>query len=318
MNKVNTLYSFVVPIYNDGFLAEEFCKTFQKVFRDWLTIDQIEDQVELILVNDGSRDDSMKYLRLLPAKYYFVKIIELSRNFGQHIALSCGYKHAKGDYVGMLNVDMEDSPSEIPKMIKHLDGNDCDIVLGVRENRKSRFFIKITSFLFNYVLNKLTGYDIPTNVATLRIMNRKFTDAYNALTEKSRFIPGLERWLGFKHCYLPIDHNPRVDGGSSYNFKRRMAMAIYSILSFSDLPLRWIAYFGLAMSVLGFLSSVLIVLLKLFFVDFQAGYVSTLAIFVLLSGVQIIVIGTASLYIGRILREVQNRPLYDIRNTYNL
>jgi glycosyltransferase involved in cell wall biosynthesis len=259
----------------------------------------------------------MEYLAELSKIFRFVRVIELSRNFGQHIALSCGYHHAIGDYVGMLNVDMEDPPIEIPKLLEHLKRQDLDIVLGVRKKRDSTMLVRITSYIFNTFLNKLTGYNVPTNVATLRIMNRKFLDAYNSLTEKSRFLPGLENWLGFKHGYVEIDHLRRKKGKSSYNFKRRMSMAIESILSFSDLPLRLITFLGLGISILGFIMITAIIIGKLFFIDFQAGYVSTLAVIVFFSGIQVIVIGAASLYIGRILKEVQNRPLYVIRNKYN-
>ena len=311
-------YSFVVPIYNDGMLASAFCEEFKKTFSLYLQTERLEDQVELIFVNDGSKNDSMTHLRNLLPLFRFVKVIELSRNFGQHIALSCGYTYAKGNYVGMLNVDMEDPPSEIPSVLKYFKANDVDIVIGIRDRREGSILNSVTSKVFNYFLNKLTGYEVPLNVATLRVMNRKFTDAYNALTEKSRYIPGLENWLGFKHGYYPISHKVRKVGRSSYTIKKRLLMAIDSVLSFSDLPLKWITFFGFLISIIGFLMVAFIILQKLFFIDFQAGYVSTLAVIVLLSGIQILVVGTASLYIGRILKEVQNRPLYVIRNTYNL
>lgn len=311
-------FSFVVPIYNDGSLAQAFADEFELVFKNWTGITEIEEEVELIFVNDGSKNDSMDYLIEVAGKHPFVKVIELSRNFGQHIALSCGYKYAKGDYVGMLNVDMEDPPSEIPKMIEHMNKNGIDIVLGIRPYRQGSYMNKLTSMIFNFVLNKLTGHNVPLNVATLRVMNRKFVDAYNSLTEKSRYLPGLENWLGFHHGYLAIRHELRKTGKSSYSFGRRLKMAIESILSFSDLPLKLITYFGFFVFAIGFILTVVIVILKLLYIDFQAGYVSTLAVIIFLSGVQIIVTGMASLYIGRILKEVQNRPLYVIRNTYNI
>ena len=113
-------YSFVVPIYNDGILAPEFCKEFNRVFSTWLNIKSISNQVELIFVNDGSPDNSTEILKLLNKDFPFVKVIELSRNFGQHIALTCGYHHSKGEFVGMLNVDMEDPPSEIPNLLSFM------------------------------------------------------------------------------------------------------------------------------------------------------------------------------------------------------
>ncbi|HXD94868.1 MAG TPA: glycosyltransferase family 2 protein [Bacteroidia bacterium] len=311
------LYSFIVPIYNDGFLAEAFSVEYEKVFKIFIGKESIEEDVELIFVNDGSSNDSIDYLVKLSKEKKFIKIIDLSRNFGQHIALSCGYKNASGKCVGMLNVDMQEPPSEIPKLLKFMSEKNFDIVYGLSEQRKTSLGNRITSKSFAFVLNFLTKSNMPLNVTTLRIMNRKFVDTYNSLTEKSRYIPGLETWIGFKHGYLPIVHKEREIGKSSYNFKKRLLMAIDSIISFSDYPLRLIAGLGSLIAILGFLMTIFLMISKFFFIDYQAGYTSTISLITFLGGVQIMVIGFASLYIGRILKEVQNRPLYIINERYN-
>jgi dolichol-phosphate mannosyltransferase len=310
-------YSLVVPIYNDGALSEAFCVEFQKVFQQYLAKQHIEDSVEVIFVNDGSPNDSLTYLEQTAAKFPFVKVLGLSRNFGQHIAVSCGYRHASGQYVGMLNVDMEDHPSEIPKVIDYAKEKQLDLVIGLRKERQDPFFKRVTSVLFNWTLNKLTGQDVPLNLATLRIMSRRFTDAYNNLSEKSRYIPGLESWLGFKQGYLSIEHRHRTEGKSSYNFSRRVKMAMETIISFSDLPLKIIAAIGFGIVLLGFLLIFGLIIAKFVSIDFQAGYLSTISIIVFLGGIQIMVIGMASLYIGRILKEIQNRPLYIVKDKIN-
>lgn len=310
--------SIVVPIYNDAYLAEDFCMEFDRVFREYLKKENILEDVELIFVNDGSKNDSYSELKAIAPKYKFVKIIDLSRNFGQHIALSCGYAHALGNYVGMLNVDMQDPPDQIPVLLDHIKSNDIDIVYGLRETRHSSFSDKYTSLVFNMVLNKLTGSNTPSNVSTIRIMNRKFVNAYNSLSEKSRYLPGLETWLGFKHGYVNTIYQERKKGRSSYTFKKRFKMAFEAITSFSDLPLRIATRAGFLIAVVGFILILFLVIQKLFFIKFQPGYSSTLSIIVFLSGVQIMFIGMASIYIGRIFREAQNRPLYLIRDTYNL
>jgi len=310
-------YSLVVPIYNDGALSEAFCVEFQKVFQAYLSKPNIEEEVELIFVNDGSPNDSLSFLEKTAAKFPFVKVLGLSRNFGQHIAVSCGYRHAVGQYVGMLNVDMEDHPTEIPKVIDYLKEKNLDLVIGLRKERQDPFFKRVTSVLFNWTLNKLTGQDVPLNLATLRIMSRRFTDAYNDLSEKSRYIPGLESWLGFKQGYLSIDHRHRAEGKSSYNFSRRVKMAMETIISFSDLPLKIIAAIGFGIVLLGFMLIFGLIIAKFVSIDFQAGYLSTISIIVFLGGIQIMVIGMASLYIGRILKEIQNRPLYIVKDKIN-
>ncbi len=312
-----TQYSLIVPIYNDAYLAEEFCEDFEREFKGYLGKENISDDVELIFVNDGSRDDSFATLTAVCSRFPFAKAVNLSRNFGQHIALSCGYNLAKGDYVGSLNVDMQDPPSQILVELDYLKKHDFDLVYGLREFRHSSFGEKMSSYLFNIMLNKLTGNTTPHNISTLRIMNRKFTDAYNSLTEKSRFLPGLEAWIGFKHGFVKVLHQERQKGKSSYNFKKRLIMATDSIISFSDLPLKLIAMFGICIAIIGFMLTFYLFLTKLFFIKYQPGYTSTISIITFIGGVQIMVTGLAALYIGRILKEVQNRPLYIISDKIN-
>lgn len=309
--------SIIVPIYDDAYLAEDFCIEFQKTFVEYLAKEDLGSDVELIFVNDGSTNNSIDILKDVGKRYSFVKIIDLSRNFGQHIALSCGYQFAKGDYVGMLNVDMQESPSQIPHLLNYFKNNDVDIVYGLRTYRYSSWSDRLTSYLFNILLNKLTRSNPPLNISTLRVMNRKFVDAYNSLSEKSRYLPGLETWLGFKQGYVSILHQDRERGESSYSLKKRFLMATDSIISFSDIPLKLIAVFGILTAFTGFILSVILMLAKLFSVKYQPGYTSTISIITFIGGIQILVIGLASLYIGRILKEVQNRPLFVIRDKYN-
>jgi dolichol-phosphate mannosyltransferase len=315
-------YSFVVPIYKDADLAEEFAEEFRRVFRLRLGREDISGDVELIFVNDGSPDQggltgAAATLDRAAAKFDFVKVVELSRNFGQHVALSAGYRHAHGTYVGMLNVDMEDPPDQIPLLLDEIEKGEADMVYGTRSRKTSPWHIRLTSWLFNWLLIKLTGFEIPLDTATLRVMSRQFVDAYNGLTEKSRYIPGLEMWLGFKKAYLPIHHQARKRGKSAYTLRSRLRFAFEAVISFSDLPLRMMVATGTVLASVGFLLTFALVIGQLFLIDFQPGYTSTVSLVVLLGGVQIMVVGLASLYIGRILREVQNRPLYIIRRRTN-
>lgn len=310
-------FSFIVPIYNDGYLVQSFCKEFEKTFQNYIEKEVIENDVELIFVNDGSKDNSINLLIENSKTYKFVKVIDLSRNFGQHIALSCGYENATGNYVGMLNVDQQEPPSQLPILIDYLIKNNFDIVFGTFEKRKTSFSNKITSKLFSITLNYLTQNNTPSNVTTSRVMNRKFVNAYNRLKEKSRYLPGLETWLGFKHGFTPIKHTERKIGKSSYNFKKRILMALDAIVSFSDFPLKLIVGIGLFVALIGFGLTFFLLISKTFITDYQPGYTTTVSLITFLGGIQIMVLGFASIYIGRILKEVQNRPLYIINETYN-
>ncbi|WP_329806816.1 glycosyltransferase family 2 protein [Flavobacterium facile] len=310
-------FSFIVPIYNDGYLVQSFCEEFKKTFQNYIEKEEIENDVELIFVNDGSKDNSIHLLIENSKTFKFVKVIDLSRNFGQHIALSCGYEKATGNFVGMLNVDQQEPPSQLPILIDYLIKNNFDIVFGTFEERKTSFLNKTTSKLFSIILNYLTQNNTPSNVTTSRVMNRKFVNAYNQLTEKSRYLPGLETWLGFKHGFTPIIHTERKIGKSSYNFKKRILMALDTIVSFSDFPLKLIVGIGIFVALIGFGLTFFLLISKTFITDYQPGYTSTVSLITFLGGIQIMVIGFASIYIGRILKEVQNRPLYIINETYN-
>ena len=309
-------YSFVVPIYGDGALARDFCVELEDVFAKHLDVKDISHDLELIFVDDGSRNDSAAIVKKTCEEFRFAKLIVLSRNFGQHIAISAGYRHARGQYVGMLNVDQEDPPDQLLVLLAPLEKGDFDIVGGLYERRDVPLLAKVTSYLFNLVLNRLTGYDAPVNTSTARIMNRKFLDAYNSLVERSRFIPGLELWLGFRYGRVRVNHQGRKVGKSSYNFRRRLRMAQDAVISFSDFPLKMTVKFGFVVVSIGLLLLLALLIDKLFFRDFLPGYVSTITTVVFLGGIQVLVTGVACLYIGRILAEVQGRPLFVVRETF--
>lgn len=309
-------YSFIVPIYNDGALARDFCREMAATFRRYLGHDDLARDLEIIFVDDGSANESPALLKQVCDEFRFARLIALSRNFGQHIAISAGYRAARGDHVGMLNVDQEDPPHQLPKLLDALASGEYDIVGGRCQRTGISRTQRVTSYLFHTMLNRLTGYNTPVNGSTLRVMTRRAVDQYNALTERSRYIPGLEMWLGLRYGWVDVEHQPRKVGKSSYNFRRRLRMAIASIISFSDFPLRLAVKFGGATAALGFLLGVAVIIDRLFLRTLLPGYASTLAAIVTLGGVQIAVTGVASLYIGRILVEVQGRPLFVIRETY--
>ena len=308
-------YSFVVTIYNDGELAADLCRELEKVFKKYTGLEDIRDEVEVVFIDDESREKSLSALKKACDEFPFTNLVVLARNFGQHVAISAGYKHARGEYVGLLNVDQEDPPDQLVVLLDALKAKDYDIVGGLYETRAIPIGQKLTSYLFTTTLNRLTGYEVPRNASTARVMTRRFIDAYNTLTERTRYIPGLERWLGFKYGYAPVRHQRRRVGKSSYNFRRRMRLALDSIISFSDFPLRLAVKFGFWVATLGVFLVIGLLVDRVFFQVFQQGWVSTIVAIVLLGGVQIMVTGLVSLYVGRILAEVQGRPLFVVRET---
>ncbi len=303
-------YSIVIAIYNDGYLASAMCEQVDRVFA------LISGEKELIFVNDGSVDNSLLMLTDVAKAFNFVRVIELSRNFGQHSALACGFREAKGELIIRMNVDQQDPLTELPKLLKIMEEEDVDMVVGQYVIRRSPVTSIVSSFLYFRVFRFLTGLNVPVNTSAMRVMNRRFIDAYNNLTEKSRFPQGLDLWLGFRQRYVEIEHRERSDRHSSYTFIKRFNLAIEGILYFSDRPIRILTFFGFFIASLGFILGMVLVLNKLMWNQLLPGYTSLIVLGLVTFGIQLTSLGLIGLYVGRIFREVQNRPLYLVRRIY--
>lgn len=309
-------YSVIVPIYYDGYLAPALCEELGSVISTYLGTRSLAPLLELIFVNDGSRDASLDTLLDLQQRYEFVRVIDLSRNFGQHAAIACGMQQARGEVVLRMNVDMQDPPSEIPKLLRVLEQEDVDLVVGQYTTRNSPLLNRLTAHVYFRMFKLMTGFDTPQNTSPLRAMSRRFVGAYNALTEKSRFPQGLDQWLGFRHRYVEIEHRERVDKRSSYNLWSRLKLAANGILYFSDRPLQLMASAGFVLALVGVCLGGYVVTERLFGGNFLPGYASLVSIALLAFGIQLGCTGLVGLYIAKIFKEVQNRPLYVIRTVF--
>lgn len=309
-------YSIVVSIYGDGYLAKSFTQEILRVFQRYLKNESVSEKLELIFVNDGSKNNSLELLLDLTEKYDFVRVFDLSRNFGQHAAIACGFKESIGDIVMRMNVDMQDPPSEIPKLLDLIKTGNYDLVVGQYAVRNSPFINRLTAYCYFTVFKLFTGFETPQNTSPLRAMNRKFVNAYNSLTEKSRFPQGLDQWLGFRHKYVEIEHKARVDRRSSYNFYSRLKLAINGLLYFSDRPLMLVIITGLLFAVIGVVLAIVFILGKLMGINYVPGYISIVSLALIGLGLQLGCTGLVGLYVAKIFKEVQNRPLYIIREQY--
>jgi dolichol-phosphate mannosyltransferase len=303
-------YSVVIPIYNDAYLARDCCIETAKVF------DTITGDFEILFINDGSKNDSLDVLVALSKEFSFVRVVELARNYGQHNALACGYKEARGEVVIRMNVDMQDPPSELPKLLKVFEAEDADLVVGQYATRKSPLTTKFSAWCYYALFKFMTGLNAEQNTSPMRVMSCRFIAAYNNLTEKSRFPQGLDLWLGFRQRYVEIEHRERVDKKSSYNFWSRFSLAVTGLLYFSDRPIKMVIVFGFIMGIIGFLIGGCILFGKVMGFDLLPGYASLAAIGLFTFGIQLTCLGLIGLYIGKIFKEVQNRPLYLVREHY--
>ena len=276
-----------------------------------LVMERIGEDYEIILVDDRSPDNSWEVMKVLSSQNPKIKSIRLSRNFGQHSAIFAGLTKAKGDWVVVMDCDMQDQPKEIAKLYKKaLEG--YDIVLGQRENRKDKFLKKLTSKLFYKVFNYLSGANFDNNVANFGIYHQKTIKSILDMKDYVKFFSLFINWIGFKSISIPIEHGEREEGKSTYSVGRLFKQAFNVIISFSDKPLRLFINFGLSISVLSFIVGIYYLYLALTGKIAQPGFSSLILSIWFLSGIIISCIGIVGVYLGKTFDQAKGRPTFII------
>jgi polyisoprenyl-phosphate glycosyltransferase len=302
--------SVVSPVYNAEGHLTEFVTEIEKY------VLPLSKQIEIILVDDFSPDNSWKRIEAICSSNPNVKGIKLSRNFGQHYAITAGLDHATGDKVVVLDCDFQDPPSEIPNLYKKsLDG--YDIVLARRINRKDSFTKKLFSKLFWKTLGYLTGTNIDHTVANFGIYDKKVIDSICALRESIRFFPSMVLWVGFSRTTLDVEHQERQTGKSGYNFSRMFKLAMDVMLAYSDKPIRLVIKTGMLISLFSLLVGIYYLFMHLTNKIVVQGYTSIIISIWFLGGLIILILGILGLYIGKTFEGVKNRPIYIIDKLIN-
>ncbi len=307
----NFLLSIIVPVYNEEKNIPELLKRLNPILSKY--------NFELIFVDDGSTDASAQIIKNLAKKDKKIKLISFQRNFGHQMALSCGYKHAKGDCVISLDADLQDPPEVIDKMIKKWQEG-YEVVYGQRLDRQTdSFFKKTTADLFYKLMNALSDVPIPQHVADFRLLDKKVVSFLNSLPEKARFLRGLVAWPGFKSTIVKYKREKRFTGKTHYTLSKMINFALDGIIAFSVKPLRLAIYLGFLVAFLGFLGIIYAIVGKFLFPEhWVTGWTALFVGIMFLGGVQLITIGIMGEYIGKIYQQVKNRPLYVIKETVNL
>ena len=276
-----------------------------------LVMERIGEDYEIILVDDRSPDNSWEVMKVLSSQNSKIKSIRLSRNFGQHSAIFAGLTKAKGDWVVVMDCDMQDQPKEIAKLYKKaLEG--YDIVLGQRENRKDKFLKKLTSRLFYKVFNYLSGANFDNNVANFGIYHQKTIKSILDMKDYVKFFSLFINWIGFKSVSIPIEHGEREEGKSTYSVGRLFKQAFNVIISFSDKPLRLFINFGLSISILSFVLGIYYLYLSITHKITQPGFSSLILSIWFLSGIIISCIGIVGVYLGKTFDQTKGRPTFII------
>ncbi len=272
---------------------------------------------EVILVNDASPDGSWSEIVKECKKNPNVKGLNLSRNFGQHYAITAGLAHASGDWIVVMDCDLQDQPEEIPNLYAQaMEG--YDIVLARRVNKKFGVFKRMSSTLFHYFFDKLSGTKTDETVANYGIYSKQVISEYNKIPEYTRSFPSIISYLGFKKTAIDVEHAERIEGKSSYSISRLLKLAFDVIISNSNKPLRVAVGLGFGMSLLSFLLAAYNVLAKLCGIIQVEGYTTTVFSIWFVGGLLLFVMGVLGLYIGKIFDQVKGRQLYIVRDKINL
>ena len=268
-------------------------------------------EYEIILVDDASPDNSWHEIERLAEIHPEIRGIKLSRNFGQHYAITAGLDAAKGEWIVVMDCDLQDRPEEIPNLYQEAQKG-FDVVLARRVNRQDSFFKRLTSKAFYRTLAWLTGSQQDESIANFGIYHRKVINQIIGMRESIRYFPTMVKWVGFRQCSIPVTHAEREEGSSNYNFKKLFNLALDIMLAYSDKPIRLTVKLGFLVALTGFLFA-LYTLYRFFDGDIiVAGYASLIISIWMLTGFLLITLGMVGLYIGKTFEGVKNRPIYII------
>ena len=300
------LISVVVPCYNEEEVLPLF---YQEITR--VAGEMPDYAFEFLFVDDGSKDGTMKVVKGLAAQDERVKYVSFSRNFGKEAAMYAGFSHAKGDYVTLMDADLQDPPALLPEMVKAIEEEGYDSVATRRVTRKGE--PPIRSFFarrFYGLMRRISKTEIVDGARDYRLMTRQFVNSLLELGEYNRFSKGLYGWVGYKTKWLEYENVERAAGETKWSFWKLLLYSIEGIVAFSEAPLAIAAVSGLLFCFIAFLFIVFIVVRTLLFGDPVAGWPSLICVILMIGGIQLFCIGILGKYLSKTYLEVKNRPIY--------
>lgn len=307
MNQV----SIIVPCYNEQESLPYFFKEIVRVANELPKYD-----FEVIFVNDGSKDNTLTLLREYAKNDSRIHYLSFSRNFGKEAAMYAGFCNAKGDYIAVMDADMQDPPALLPQMLELLESGEYDSVATRRVNRAGEppirsFFAK----KFYKIINKISDADIVDGARDFRLMNRKMVDAIVSMSEYNRFSKGIFGWVGFRTYWLPYENIERVAGETKWSFWKLFKYAIDGITAFSTVPLAFAAVVGVLFCLIAFLFICVVLVKTLLYGDPVGGWPSMMCVILFLGGIQLFCIGILGQYLSKTYLETKRRPIYILQET---
>jgi glycosyltransferase involved in cell wall biosynthesis len=304
------LISVLVPCHEEAPVLDSLYQRLSEAASSW------GPDYEVIVVDDGSRDDSWERLKEIHRRDERWKILRFARNFGHQVAVTAGLVHAAGDVVIILDADLQDPPEELSRFLEQWRQG-YDVVYGIRRRRKEGLLKRASYKLFYRILGFMADIKIPYDTGDFCLLDRRVVDTINAMPEHNRFVRGLRAWAGYRQVGVEYERHGRAAGEASYTFTRLVRLAVDGVFSFSTTPLRLAVWVGIAASVFALLAAILTLLQRVFVEYFRSighalppGFATTIIAIFFLGGVQLICLGVIGEYIGRIYEEVKNRPLW--------
>ena len=303
--------SIIVPCYNEEealpIFYEEICKTADLMKKI---------NFEFIFVNDGSKDKTLKTLRELAKKDKRVRFLSFSRNFGKEAAMLAGFEHATGDYVAVMDADLQDPPSLLPDMLKANKEEEYDCVATRRVTRKGEPIIRsFFARMFYKLINKISKAEIVDGARDYRLMTKQMVDAILSMKEYNRFSKGIFGWVGFETKWLEYENIERVAGTTKWSFWKLFLYSLEGIVGFSTVPLTLASVFGMLFIIASFIIIVVIIAKTLIFGDPTSGWPSLACIIFFVTGIQLFCIGIIGQYLSKTYLETKNRPIYILKET---
>lgn len=304
------MLSIIVPCYNEQEALPLFYKEATKVLQT-LVMDY-----EIILVNDGSADQTLDEMKSLARQDEHIVYLSFSRNFGKEAAMYAGFCNARGDYVAVMDADLQDPPALLPQMLEILQSGEYDSVATRRVSRVGEPVIRSWfARRFYELINKISDADIVDGARDFRLMKREMVDAILAMNEYNRFSKGIFGWVGFRTYWLPYENVERVAGTTKWNFWKLFKYAIGGIINFSQAPLSLASWGGIGMTGVSFVLLVVIIIRKLLFGDSVSGWASTVCIIIFIGGIQLFCLGIIGQYLAKLYMEAKHRPHYIVSQT---
>lgn len=303
--------SLIIPCYNE---EEALLPLYEELVKVTGSLENYD--FEFLFVDDGSKDKTLEVLKEFAKKDDKVKYISFSRNFGKEAAMYAGFCNAGGDYVAVMDADMQDPPSLLPKMLEILESGEYDSVATRRVTRKGEppvrsFFAK----MFYKIIRKISDSDVVDGARDFRLMKREMVDAIVSMCESNRFSKGIFGWVGFKTFWLPYENVERVAGKTKWNFFGLLKYSVDGIVGFSSTPLKIASFSGFLFTFLSLVMLIVVFVRALAFGDPVAGWPSTICIILFIGGIQLFSLGIIGQYIAKIYTETKKRPHYIVAQT---